>query len=133
MSDFSKSEVVSHNEKLEAYAEEKAAWLRSHPTETEKLLKDFLKNQDIKFLFKKAIFYKPRNTSMEQYNIADFFISKKNVIISVGNTSFSRDDKYSIVKYEELCKCYPSVSVIHWSGADFRSYQNMKALLALLK
>lgn len=133
MDNFSKSKVVSHNERLEAYAEEKAAWLRSHPTETEKLLKDFLKEHSIKFLFKKAMFYKPMNTSMEQYNIADFFIPKKNTIINVGNVSFSRDDKYSIVKYEEFCKRYPSVSVIHWSGADFRSYQNMKALLALLK
>lgn len=133
MNDFSKSEVVSHNERLEAYAKEKAAWLRSHPTETEKLLKDFLKNHGIKFLFKKVIFYRPRNTFMEQYNIADFFIPKKSVIINVGNVSFSRDDKYSMVKYEELCKYCPLVSVIHWSGADFRSYQNMKALLALLK
>lgn len=133
MNNFTKSEVVSHNEKLEAYAEEKAAWLRSHPTETEKLLKGFLKDHNIKFLFKKAIFYKSKNTFMEQYNIVDFFIPKKNVIISVGNVSFSRDDKYSTIKYEELCKCYSSISVIHWSGADFKSYQNMKALLVLLK
>lgn len=132
MYNFNKTETDNHNNRLEAYAKEKSLWLKEHPTDLEKQMKEFLESHNIKYNFKKPLFYAPRGQYMKRFVIADFFIPSEQIIIDIGYTSFSKEDKYSSVKFEELCKKCLYLTVLHWSASDFKSYQNMKTLLALL-
>lgn len=132
MSNFSKSQIAEHNDRLSAYYEEKASYLRSHPTETELQMKKFLKEHHIPYRFKGLMSVKDKDGFIDQCHIVDFLLKDKKIVITISFKSFSWEDSYNDKRFALLKKRCPKFTFIHWSSRDFNSYANMKALLALL-
>lgn len=127
---LSKSGVLDHNDRLENYAKEKASWLKSHPTESEVKMKEFLNNHGIKYEFKKPFLYTPfYGEYVKHYVIADFFIPEANIILDINLISFFKEDKYTDAKYARLRKAKKNITVYHWNNNDFKLYNSMKALV----
>ena len=133
MNNFSKAEVAEHNVRLSAYYNERAAYLRTQPTETELQMKEFLKRHHIHYRFKSLMSVKDEEGFIDQCHIVDFLIPDKKVVITISFKSFSWEDSYNDKRFALLKKRCPKYNFIHWSNRDFNSYVNIKALLALLK
>lgn len=130
---FSKSEIDSHNERLEAYAADKAQWLRAHPTNSERQMKEFLTNQGIKFAFKRVFYIRDNKNFIRQYHIVDFFLPDSNTVITMGYKSFSDKNSYDKLQFGVLTKNNLRMRLLHWCPEDFKSYHNMKLLLSIIK
>lgn len=132
-SKFSKAEVAEYNNRLSAYYNEKAACLRTQPTETELQMKEFLRNHHICYRFKDLMSVKDSSGFIDQCHIVDFLIPDKKVVITISFKSFLWEDPYNDKRFALLKRRCPKFKFVHWSSRDFNSYNNMRLLLALLK
>lgn len=123
----------SHNEYMRNYAEKFAKKLIKNPSWLEKQMMEFLKNHGIKYEFQKIFYIKDKAGVIKQFFIVDFYFPYKRVALEVDGAYHKNQVDYDEYRTRKIQKHYPKVTIVRWETKDFRSYNNMKKLLELIK
>lgn len=119
-----------HNERLEAYAEEKAAWMKSHKTQADVQLISLFKDLDVDYIFKKIIYNRSSGGFIKNYYIVDFYLPKQKLIIETSYIGMSSIEQF---KRKAISKMIPGVSFLQWRHDDFSSHVKVEQLKNQLK
>ena len=122
-----------HNQNIKKNAELYANEMKYKPSWLEKQMIEFLTNHEINFEFQKIFYIKSSGGFIKQYYIADFYIPKNHTILEVDGKFHNDQIKLDDNRTWNIQKHYPKVRVIRWNANDFKSYNNMKKLLDILK
>lgn len=120
-----------NNKRVRNNAEGHVFNMKKKPSWLEKKMMEFLDNHKIKYEFKKIFYISSRNF-IKHYYIADFYISRKDVVLELDDVTH-HDIKYDEYRTWNIKKHLPKIRVMRWKASDFHSYNNMKKLLEMLK
>ena len=128
--------VVRHNCELKASAEFRAGEMRIWPSVLEQKMLDFLNRHNIEYEFQK-VFYIYDNYAKDgwitKYYIADFFITRKNIIIETDGKFHDKHKQHDKMRTKEIQGQYPDIEVLRYRWADLSKEDVMNSLLSRIK
>lgn len=127
---FTPISTAPHNEKLEAYAEEKASWLRTQKSRTEEELIKLFKEKGINFKFKKIVYNRSSGGFIKQFFIIDFYIPSSNLVIE---TTYGQGGSSTGLRKYTICKNIPNVRFLYWRYDDFLKEDRLQLLNSYLE
>lgn len=107
--------------------------MKGNPSWLERQMIEFLTNHKIKFEFQKIFYIRSSGGFIKQYYIADFYIPKNHIILEVDGKFHNNQVELDNFRTWNIQKHYPKTKVVRWDTNDFKSYNNMKKLLQILK
>lgn len=121
-----------NNRKMKELARKYALKEKSNPSPLEKKMMEFLDSYLVEYEFQKPC-YIYKDKVIVQFFIWDFYIPSKNIIIETDGRFHEEQKEYDDYRTKTIQKHYPKVRVIRWNANDFKSYNNMKKLLDIIK
>lgn len=122
-----------NNKKLQDSAEVNAWWMRKNPSFLERMMLQFLDNNNIQYEFQKIFYIAGKNNYITRYFIADFYIPSKKVVIEMDGKFHKEQEKQDKRRTALIKDYYKKVKVIRMTYKDMNNPNKLRDLLTRIK
>ena len=122
-----------NNDKMKESAEFYSGEMRKNPSMLEKMMMEFLDNNNIDYEFQRIFYIRDKAGFIRKYYIADFYVPRRKLVIEMDGKFHEKQRIQDERRSDDIQRQHTKVKITRLCYKDMYSYNKMKDLLKKIK